>query len=193
MSVLPSIRFDLRCLACLATSVSLAILALATLPARAHGPCGAVGSSCLEPYEGPPGTVVTTVDFEGVLALWNPRPNVLALGVPGSSKVCDIECAAAKPVYHLDLPMVVLDQAPDRSRLQFVVPDVPPGKFVVVMYDGSEGGFHYTWDTFKVAAQSPNTELTRGDEPGTWNIRWLVAIGLLLLGVGAGWVLGNRR
>lgn len=189
MSVLPSIR----CVTYLVVFVGLVVVALATLPARAHGPCGAVGSSCLEPYEGPPGTVVTTRDFEGVLALWNPRPNVLALGVPGSSKVCDIECAAAKPVYHLDLPMVVLDEVPDRSRLQFVVPDVPPGKFVVVMYDGAEGGRHYTSDTFKVTAQSPNTEQTRGDEPGTWNTRWLISLGLLLLGVGAGWVLGNRR
>lgn len=163
--------------------------------AIAHGPCGSVSSSCLEPNEGPPGTEVTTGGsggFEGILAVWNPRPNILALGVPGSSKECDIKCAEAKSIYHFDQPMVVVAEADDRSQLQFVVPDVPPGKYIVVMYDGSEGGRHYTWNTFKVTAASAATEAASGNDPTQSNRRWFLAVGMLVLGLGAGWVLGRR-
>lgn len=192
MSVLPSIRFDLRCVTCLVLSLVLAITALGILPVFAHGPCGAVGSSCLEPNKGPPGTVVTTGDLQGVLALWNPRPNVLALGAPGTSKACDIECARAKPIYHLDQPIVVLDQAARRSRLSFVVPDASVGRYVVVVYDESEGGRHYTWNIFRVTLESNRLEPVGDSEPTEANLRWLFAVGLVVLGAGAGWVLGNR-
>lgn len=164
--------------------------------AIAHGPCGSVGSkSCLEPNEGPPGTEVTTGGsggFEGILAVWNPRPNILALGVPGSSKECDITCAEAKAIYRFDQPMVVVAETDDRSQLQFVVPDVPPGKYIVVMYDGAEGGRHYTWNTFKVTATSATTEGAIENEPKQSDRRWLLAIGMLVLGIGVGWVLGRR-
>jgi hypothetical protein len=164
--------------------------------AIAHGPCGSVGSSCLEPNEGPPGTEVTTEGsggFEGILAVWNPRPNILALGVPGSTKDCDIKCAEAKSIYHFDQPMVVVAETDDRSQLQFVVPDVPPGRYIVVMYDGSEGGRHYTWNTFKVTAAPAATEGASDNEPKQSNMRWFLTIGMLVLGLGAGWVLGRGR
>jgi hypothetical protein len=36
----------------------------------------------------------------------------------------------------------------------FAVPlRVPPGKYLVVIFDGTEGGSHYTWDVFTVVAQ----------------------------------------
>lgn len=169
-------------------------VALVPHPAIAHGPCGAVGSSCLEPNLGPRGTEVTTEGFEGVLAVWNPRPNILALGVPGSSKDCDIKCAEAKPIYHFDQPLVVLAEADHRSQLQFVVPDVPPGKYIVVMYDGSEGGRHYTWNAFKVtgAAQTDSEDQTES-EATQGNTAWLFAGGMLALGLAAGWGLCRRR
>jgi hypothetical protein len=39
-----------------------------------------------------------------------------------------------------------------RRGIRFTVPDVPPGSYPVVIYDGSEAGFHYTWDPFRVTA-----------------------------------------
>ncbi len=135
---------------------------------------------------------MTTDGFEGVLVVWNPRPNILALGVPGSSKDCDIKCAEAKSIYHFDQPMVVLAEADRRSQLQFAVPDVLPGKFIVVMYDGSEDGRHYTYDTFRVTAASADTEGRSGNEPKQSNTRWFFAGVMLMVGVAVGWSLGRR-
>jgi hypothetical protein len=193
MMRLQTIPSNLRRAMCIVLPAFL-FLALVPHPVIAHGPCGAVGSSCLEPNEGPPGTEVTTGDFEGIFAVWNPRPNILALGVPGSSKECDINCAKAKSIYHFDQPMVVVAEADDRSQLQFGVPDVPPGKYIVVMYDGSEGGRHYTWNTFKVTGVAPADGEDRPTaEPTRSTTAWLFAGGMLVAGLVAGWGLGRRR
>jgi hypothetical protein len=116
------------------------------------------------------------------------------LGVPGSSEECDISCAEAKSIYHFDQPMLVVAEADDRSQLQFVVPDVPPGKYIVVMYDGSEGGRHYTWNTFKVTGAAPaDGEDPTDNQPAQSTMAWLIAGGMLVLGLAAGWGLGRRR
>jgi hypothetical protein len=154
--------------------------------ALAHGPCG---ETCLEPNSGPPGTYVTTEDLEGILAVWNPRPNMLPLGVPGTSKTCDIRCAQAKPIYHVDQSISVLAESERREQLRFDVPVVPPGEYLVVIYDGSENGYHYTYETFKVTAGSGSD--TR-HEPATAFSPWLLAAGMLLTGLAAGWVIGKR-
>lgn len=146
-----------RALGGLAAVILAGIAALggAAVPALAHGPC----LNCLEPGAGPPGTRVH-VAAEGVLAVWNPRPNMLALGVPGNSTECSIKCAGAKPTYHYDEPMVVLAESNKREPMSFTVPDATPGRYLVVIYNGSESGFHYTWDFFtvKAATTSPTTE-----------------------------------
>ena len=178
------------CMSCLLASL---FVALFSYPAAAHGPCGAQGSSCLEPKEGPPRTEVTTEGFEGILAVWNPRPNILALGIPGSSKDCDIKCAAAKSIYHVDQLTAVVAETDDRSELQFVVPDVPPGEYLIVMYDGSEGGRHYTWDTFRVTgAASPVVVDPAEGEPAQWARASLLG-GMVVIGGVAGWSLGRRK
>ncbi|MCA1701982.1 MAG: hypothetical protein LC808_01400 [Actinobacteria bacterium] len=111
--------------------------------------------------------------------------------MPGSSKDCDIKCAEAKSIYHFDQPMVVLAEADPLAQLQFVVSDVPPGKYIVVMYDGSEGARHYTWNTFKVTGASPaGNEDPTDSEPRQSNIAWLFAGAMLVVGLAAG--LGPR-
>ena len=37
-----------------------------------------------------------------------------------------------------------------RERVRFKVPDVPSGRYVMIIYDGSEGGSHYTYARFIV-------------------------------------------
>jgi LPXTG-motif cell wall-anchored protein len=89
--------------------------------------------------------------------------------------------------------MVVLDQVPKPSPLRFEVPDVAPGVYLVVMYDGSEGGRHYTWNEFEVTDESRAVAPAgrrRGEES---HIRWLLALGIVILGAGAGWLLAIRR
>lgn len=40
-----------------------------------------------------------------------------------------------------------------RRNVKFTVPRVPDGTYPVLIYDGSEGGGHYTWDLFRVTAE----------------------------------------
>ncbi len=37
----------------------------------------------------------------------------------------------------------------------FRVPEVPPGVYLMLIYDGSEGGSHSTWDYFHVIGSPP--------------------------------------
>jgi hypothetical protein len=82
--------------------------------------------------------------------------------------------------YHVTDERVVLLFETDRPRRQvrFQVPDVPSGRYPVKIYDGGEGGQHYTWELFKVS---------RGSSfPWAVTAAFAGAIGLvLLLGYGA--------
>jgi hypothetical protein len=40
-------------------------------------------------------------------------------------------------------------------RASYRVPDVPPGVYLVLIFDGSEGGTHTTWDYFHVLGPAP--------------------------------------
>jgi hypothetical protein len=81
--------------------------------ASAHEPCG---ERCLEANKGPPGTLVSTEDLEGVLAIWNPRPETLSLGAPGTSRECDTRCARQLEIYDLDQPPIVLAETSTRQQ-----------------------------------------------------------------------------
>ncbi|MPZ71232.1 MAG: hypothetical protein GEU71_17145 [Actinobacteria bacterium] len=165
---------------------TIAALLVPAGPASAHGPC----LNCLEPSAGPPGTLVQVAP-EGVLAVWNPRPNMLALGVPGSSKECDIACARAKPMYHYDEPVVVLAEERPRAPLSFTVPDAPLGRYLVVIYNGSESGHHYTWDFFTVEPTPILPKTVR--EAGTgWGWVGVAVVGSGAI-FGAGYLIGRRR
>jgi hypothetical protein len=159
----------MRLLLCLLTTV----LAVPLPVAGAHGPCG---KECLSETSGPPSTDVETRHLKGVLAVWNPRPNTLGLGVPGTSAACDVGCARRKSIFHLDVPSLILDEATRPAVMRFKVPDVPPGRYLVVVYDGSENGFHYTWQPFTVTSGE-------SDEPAEGRFRlaaWLPAVTALL-------------
>ncbi len=71
--------------------------------------------------------------------------------------------------------IVVLVNLPRAQEdVRFVVPDVEPGTYPVVIYDGAEEGGHYTWDLFTV------TEA--GAAARTWT--WIVPLGIVgLVGV----------
>lgn len=159
--------------------------------AYAHGPCG---DMCLEPNSGPPGTAVTTENLEGVLAVWNPRPNTLPLGVPGTSARCDPKCARAKPLFHLEQPTRILAESVKPTQLHFAIPESPTGKYLIVVYDGSEGGFHYTWETFEVTEgdQQQDSEATSEPENEQWPVYLVIGVALLG-GSAAGWLLSRLR
>jgi hypothetical protein len=108
------------------------------------------------------------------------------------SKECDIKCARSLPIYHLDQQTQILAEKAHRTRLSFDVPDVPPGKYLVVVYDGSESGLHYTWETFRVTAgTAPAKDVLPDGDPSPAPL--LLGAGLLASGLILGWILGRRH
>ena len=69
----------------------------------------------------------------------------------------------------------------------FVIPRAAPGRYLVALYDGGEGGAHYSWETFTVTG-APARATTRADSgdgiPG-WVLGGAVAAALAI-GFGAG-------
>jgi len=71
--------------------------------------------------------------------LWNPARTDLPLGPPAL-------WARHRPGVTVEL------FAGDRpaSGVRFRIPDTRAGTYLVATFDGSEGGFHYTWDFVRV-------------------------------------------
>jgi len=115
-----------------AGSASVALLLAGT--AGAHGPCG-----CLPRTAVPDERFVLNNVFR---AVWNPtrediyyrQPALVAAHVNGTPRV------------------VLLDRPrrDARTRATLRVPDVPAGRYLVLLYDGTEGGRHYTWGSVAV-------------------------------------------
>ena len=148
--------------------------------AVAHGPCG-----CLKPSSGPPGTVVP---FEGSAfkIVFNPDRPELPIGPRELWRAHDEAVA----------PIVVFRRSyrysprPQRVRASWKVPDVPPGRYLVTIYDGSEGGAHYTWDFFAVRDEDSRAGADRpaADDDG---IDTLVVAAVAGLALGFGTAIGR--
>jgi hypothetical protein len=149
-------------------------------PGMAHGPCGI----CLSPTFGTPGTEVAIRHRPAYWIIWNGAglPQDGALRPVHRKDARTIELVRCSGAPRTSVPVLL---CPARRNLSFVVPEVPPGRYPVVIYDGSENGFHYTWDLFRVTAE---------DHSGGFHLRApllpLLAGAVLLLLVGA---YGARR
>ena len=94
-------------------------------------------------------------------------------------------------------------KSPQRAGGPFVVPAVGEGRYLVAIYDGSEGGAHYTWDDFRVtadapAARSPSPEPPPAGARGAGSgaaVTTAAGVGFaaLALGTALGWQLARRR
>ncbi len=134
--------------------VALVALCLEGTAASAHGPCG-----CLPRTAYPGDAVVINNVFR---AVWNPTRADIYYGQP------------ALIAAHVDgAPRIVLlnrDRKDARERARFLVPEVPTGRYLVLLYDGSEGGAHYTWDSMTVrrrpAKAAPSAATTSSDTTG---------------------------
>lgn len=137
----------------------LAALALVGLwpaqAARAHGPCG-----CLDPVvysEAIAGKdtkiSVSSPAYTAYKVIFNPRPRDFGIAP-------DYLASA----YLADAPTVTVLSRPRTKPVRnwsFPVPDVPPGVYLVLIFDGSEAGFHSTWDYTHVGGPASPLRRTR--------------------------------
>ncbi len=175
----------------------------APAPAEAHGPCG-----CLDPVLVRAGSVVRLADSAGRVAggvgypayrvIFNPRPGDLGIA-PGY-------LASA---YRADAPTTMVLSRPRREatrKARFRVPDgTPAGMYMVLIFDGEEGGAHNTWDYLHVTdwdnpdrrgviaqreeprdraadKDSASEEPAGSNNPTPWPLILGIALGGLLLG-----------
>ena len=106
------------------------LLLLAAAPAIAHGPCG-----CLTPSTVRPGDIVR-VHNATLRVVWNPGRRELAIGPRPLWR----EQQRGQPSHEL------LRRRSPAKRSRFRVPEAPPGRYLIAVFDGTEGGAHYTWE-----------------------------------------------
>jgi hypothetical protein len=168
--------------------VLVALTLVGLLPAQAalaHGPCG-----CLDPvfYSeaifGKDAKIrVSGPAYTAYKVIFNPRPRDFGIAPD--------DLASA---YRPDAPTVTVLSRPRTKPARnwsFRVPDVPPGVYVVLIFDGSEAGFHNTWDYIHVGGPaSPLRRARPPAAPGRQPDKRDDFGGALLAGLAAGAALG---
>lgn len=165
-------------------TVALAVLVLmasTTGAARAHGRCG-----CLKPESGPAGTRVTA-GYPIFKVIFNPDRSDLGIGPHALWK----DHRGPPPMMVYRETWRYSGRALNGGRA-FTVPRVPPGRYLVALYDGGEGGQHYSWETFTVtgsaAARPTSNSGSSSSTPALAIVIGAAAAGLLI-----GYVIGTRR
>ena len=131
----------------LAFAVAVLLLALAAR-ADAHGPC----PTCLSPHRVAPGGQLQ-IDYPTFRAVLNPTREQLSLGPKPYCYGCQLKLWRDRVPGQ---PAIVLGTwRPRRDRATVRVPTtMQPGRYLVALFDGSEGGTHYTWTYIDVQTAS---------------------------------------
>jgi len=166
---------------------SLAVLALLAFPpsAAAHGPCDCISRAVAEPGD-------RLLAGPAYRVIWNPAARDFA------DQTTPVALASG---YREDAPTVERRVRSVERRLAFRVPRrTPPGIYLVLVFDGSEAGFHTTWDYVQVpgrATAQPAGRLTGGRTrppvSGRGTERALVAIAIAIAAALGGALLVRRR
>jgi len=158
--------------------VLIAVL-IGTGEASGHGPCGGTGPA----FEGENALEVETAPGERLVVMepsielvWNPDANDLRIDPP--PEIAHDYVAGA--------PTLTLARA-EKPKVQVItVPDVPAGRYLMVAYDGSEGGAHYTWDHVRVDGRQALPSAAAPDDGEGWLWAALAAAAGLAVGLLAG-------
>jgi hypothetical protein len=124
----------------LLTAAALACVGFAAPAAPAHGPC-----LCTTPIVRP-GQLVPT--GRAYLVVWNPAPHWFGGGAGGAYLASAHRPLAPSGVV-FERPRPPHPRVPPRERFR-VPPSTPPGVYLALVFDGSEGGTHATWDHVQV-------------------------------------------
>ena len=146
--------------------------------APAHGPC-----NCSFPQLGDPGARVTTRS-PAYKIVFNPRP---------SDYVTEMRSVGYASAYQPTAPTSTVMSRPVDDpvrRASFRVPEVPPGVYLVLIFDGSEGGTHTTWDYFHVLGPAPATSTAAGRSAAASATEDGISPAVLALGILGGLILG---
>ena len=130
-------------------ALALGAAAVSTSAAEAHGPCGCLDAVLGEAggrvriTGGPGADLVGRPNYPAYKVIFNPRPSQLGIAP-------DYLTSA----YRADAPSVVVLSRPRRDptrRGRFRIPPrAAPGLYMVLIFDGGEGGAHNTWDYLHV-------------------------------------------
>lgn len=129
------------------TAVAVAVGLTASLwcapTGEAHGPC----PTCIEPGQVASGDELT-VRYRTYKAVFNPIRRQLTKG----PKPNCYGCLLGLWRYRVEgVKAITLGSwRPPRSKLRLKVPGAPPGRYLIALFDGSEGGTHYTWDFVEI-------------------------------------------
>lgn len=163
----------------------LTLTGLPTASAQAHGPCG-----CLEPASGPPGTQVTAA-YPIYTVIFN--PDRADLGIGPKSLWGLHQPGTPVTVYRTSWRY---SKAPLNRGGSFTIPAARPGRYLVALYDGDEGGQHYSWGSFTVTAGKAVEPATTWSRSASWRPSVVLAVGgmvvALVVGVGIGHGLSRR-
>jgi hypothetical protein len=153
-----------------------ALLALPMQSAQGHGPC-----NCSFPEIGTGGAKVK-IRSPAYKVIINPRAEDFLIGPAGLE-------SAHRP----DAPREVLLSLPETKSRRGVTVRVPaampPGLYLILVYDGGEGGQHYTWDYFHLLGPE---SADAGSEDGLDAELIAVGVGGIVLGL-VGFALISRR
>lgn len=171
-------------------AVAASAFAVSAGPVSAHGPC-----ACLTPASGATGTTVSAATG-AYKVVFNPDRTDLGIG---PKSLWQAHRSGVVPTVVFRSPYKYSD-LPLRDPVEFRVPTAPPGRYLVSIYDGSEGGSHYTWEYFRVKErQTPTT--ARRPTPGLANEATgvssltvvVVSLTAFLSGLSVGWLARARR
>jgi hypothetical protein len=145
-------------------------LGLLPATAAAEGPC----PHCIEPSTARADSKMR-VDYPTLRAIWNPPRRLLTQGPKPGCYGCSLG------LWHFhkkNSPSVVVFNGPREPGFVFRAPDVKPGRYLVALFDGSQGGTHYTWDFVTLQGGLPEKAADDG-MPG-WVIAVAIGAGLLV-------------
>jgi hypothetical protein len=151
--------------------------------AAAHGPC-----SCTWPVVVSPGGALRT--GSGYKAIWNLRPADFA------NQTTPIELASGHRPGAPTRTVLQGSRSHPRRRMVVRVPRAtPPGIYVVLVFDGSEAGWHTTWDYVQVPgrpAGAPASATTaQRPSPETARPSWAPAVETAIIAATVGVLVGS--
>lgn len=157
--------------------LALALCALVpAAPAVSHGPC-----DCLVPRLGKTESRVRITKTTAFKVIFNPTPAQYgaAMRDAGYASAYDDQAPTAK--------VVSRPRRQRRRNVRFRVPDVPPGLYLVLIFDGTEGGQHKTWEYYHVLGPPATTGAggasTRQRQDDATTIVGVGVLGLIGLGI----------